>query len=42
MGLKLALVSVSIDKYVVAPNCVNNVHHIIVAFSDVRNVFDVI
>ena len=36
------LVSVSIDKDVMAPNCVNNVRHIVVAFSDVRNVFDVI
>ena len=41
-GLKLMLVSASIDKDVVAPNCVNNVRHIVVAFSDVRNVFDVI
>ena len=31
-GLKLALVSVSIDKDGVAPNCVNNVRHIVVAF----------
>ena len=31
-GLKLTLASVSIDKDVVAPNCVNNVRHILVAF----------
>ena len=31
-GLKLTLVSVYIDKDVVAPNCVHNVHHIVVAF----------
>ena len=31
-GLKLTLVSVSIVKDVVAPNCVNNVRHIVVAF----------
>ena len=30
-GLKLTLVSVSIYKDVVAPNCVNNVRHIVVA-----------
>ena len=32
LGLKLTLVSVSIDKDVVAPNCVNKVCHIAVAF----------
>ena len=31
-GLKLTLVSVSFDKDVVPPNCVNNVLHIVVAF----------
>ena len=31
-GLKLTLVSVSIDKDVMAPNFVNNVRHIVVAF----------
>ena len=40
--MKLTLVSVSIDKDVVAPNCVNNVRHIVVSFSDVRSVFNVI
>ena len=35
------MVSVPIDKDVVAPNCVNSVRHMFVAFSDVRNVLDV-
>ena len=32
LAFELTLVSVSIDKDVVAPNCVNNVRHIVVAF----------
>ena len=34
--------SVSFDKDAVAPNCVNYARHVVVAFKDVRNVFDVI